>query len=63
MIESGNNKDLMRFFRRKCEENGIVHDNDQIFQYLHSFEANNDNKQLSIWDWKEQLNMESYVEK
>ena len=50
-IESGNNKDCMRLFHRKCEESGIVHDNGQIFNYLHSFEENNDTKQLSIWDW------------
>ena len=51
MIESSNNKDLMRFFHRKCEENGIVHDNEQIFHYLHSFEEKNNPTQLSIWDW------------
>lgn len=50
MIESCNNKDLMRIFHRKCEENGIVHDNEQIFNYLHFFEEKNDNRQLSIWD-------------
>ena len=51
MIESYNNKNLMRLFHRKCEENGIVHDNEQIFNYLHFFEESNDSKQLSIWDW------------
>ncbi len=50
LIESGNSKDLMRLFHRKCKENGIVHDNEQIFHYLHSFEEHNDLKQLSIWD-------------
>ncbi len=52
VAESRNNKDLMRFFHRKCEEAGIVHDNGQIFNYLHFFEENSANKQLSIWDWK-----------
>ena len=51
MMESGNNKDLMPLFHQKCEKNGIVHDNEQIFNYLHFFEESNDNKQLSIWDW------------
>ena len=46
MAESASNKDLMRLFHQKCEENGIVHDNGQIFNYLHSFEEKNDNKQL-----------------
>lgn len=52
VIESGNHKDLMRFFHQKCEAHGIVHDNGQIFNYLHSFEENTVNKQLSIWDWE-----------
>jgi DNA repair photolyase len=52
IVESRNSKDLMRLFHQKCEENGIVHDNGQIFNYLHRFEENNENKQLSIWDWE-----------
>jgi len=52
MIESGNSKNLMRLFHRKCEENGILHDNEQIFNYLHFFEEKDDSRQLSIWDWK-----------
>ena len=50
MIESGNSKNLMRIFHRKCEENGILHDNEQIFNYLHFFEEKDDSRQLSIWD-------------
>ena len=50
MIESANNRDLMQLFHQKCEENGIVHDNQQIFKYLYFFEEKNDNRQLSIWD-------------
>lgn len=50
MIESSYNGDLMRLFHRKCEENGIVHDNRKIFNYLHFFEEKNANRQLSIWD-------------
>ncbi len=52
MIESGNSKNLMRLFHRKCEGTGIMHDNEQIFNYLHFFEEKNDSRQLSIWDWK-----------
>jgi hypothetical protein len=52
MIESGNSKNLMRLFHRKCEENGILHDQEQIFNYLHFFEEKDDSRQLSIWDWK-----------
>ena len=52
MIESGNSRSLMQLFHTKCEENGIVHDNGQIFNFLHFFEEKNDSRQLSIWDWK-----------
>lgn len=40
----------MRLFHRKCEENGIVHNNAQIFEYLYAFEEKNGNKQFSFWD-------------
>lgn len=50
MIESGNSQRLMRLFHRKCEKYGIVHDNDQIFRYLSTFEEKSDSGQLSIWD-------------
>ena len=50
MIESGSSQKLMRTFHRKCEKFGIVHDNDQIFRYLSSFEEKDDSGQLSIWD-------------
>lgn len=52
IIESPNNRDLMRFFHQKCEEGGIVHDNEQIFNYLYAFEERENNRQLSIWDWE-----------
>lgn len=50
MIESGSSQRLMRLFHRKCEEYGIVHDNEQIFRYLSAFEEKDDSGQLSIWD-------------
>ena len=52
MIESGDSKNLTQLFHRKCEENGILHDQEQIFNYLHFFEEKDDSRQLSIWDWK-----------
>ncbi len=51
IIESPDNKRLMKLFHQKCEENGIVHNNEQIFNYLYTFEEKENNKQLSIWDW------------
>lgn len=50
MIESPNNAHLMRLFHQKCEENHIVHDNEEIFQFLQEFEEENTYKQLSLWD-------------
>lgn len=37
-IESPNSRRLMKIFHQKCSENGIVHDNEEIFRYLRTFE-------------------------
>lgn len=50
MVSSPNNANLMRLFHEKCEQAGIVHNNEQIFQFLQTFEEKNTNKQLSLWD-------------
>lgn len=50
MIDSPNNASLMKLFHQKCSENGIVHNNEQIFHYLNTFEEKQTVKQLSIWD-------------
>lgn len=50
MIESPNHHELIKLFHRKCSENGIVHNNEQIFQYLHTFEEKELSPQLSLWD-------------
>lgn len=52
LIESPNSRQLMRFFHEKCEKYGIVHQNEQIFDYLYTFEQKNHYRQLSIWDWE-----------
>lgn len=49
-VNSPNNAGLMRLFHQKCGENGIVHDNKQIFTYLHTFEEKERVEQLSLWD-------------
>lgn len=49
-IDSPNSDALMRLFHQKCARHGIVHDNDQIFHYLYTFEEKNAAKQLSLWD-------------
>lgn len=50
MIDSPNSKELMRLFHQKCSENGIVHDNGQIFNYLNTFEEKGYGRQLSLFD-------------
>lgn len=47
---SPNNTALMKLFHETCEANGILHDNDEIFTYLRTFEAKNQPKQLSLFD-------------
>ena len=49
-VDSPNNNRLMQLFYQKCSTGGIVHNNDQIFQYLHTFEEKELATQLSLWD-------------
>ena len=50
MMESPNSHRLMKLFHETCERGGMVHNNEQIFQYLHTFEEKNTARQLSLWD-------------
>lgn len=38
VLPSPKNRELMGIFRRQCDEHGILHDNEKIFEYLHTFE-------------------------
>lgn len=49
-IESSNNSRLMKIFHEKCGEYGIVHDNEEIFRYLRTFEEKDAVRQMSLWD-------------
>lgn len=51
VIESPNSNRLMKLFYQKCSKEGIVHNNEQIFQYLHTYEEKDLNQQLSLWDF------------
>lgn len=51
IISSPENDRLMKLFARKCSENGIVHNNEQIFRYLDTFEEKNAAEQLSLWNF------------
>ncbi len=50
IVESPNSNRLMKLFYQKCSKEGIVHDNEQIFEYLHTFEEKEFVRQLSFWD-------------
>ena len=49
-ISSPRCAELMELFQSKCEAYGIIHNNDRIFEYLHTFEEKNVPQQLSLWD-------------
>lgn len=49
-LNSPRNGSLMRVFHQICTENGIVHDNRQIFEYLNTFEEKQKNVQLSLFN-------------
>lgn len=49
-VSSPDNKRLMKLFNEKCDEHGIVHNNDLIFEYLQTFEEKQAAKQMSLWD-------------
>jgi len=49
-LSSPNSARLMKLFHQKCEQNGIVHDNKQIFEYLNTFEDKQDTLQSRLFD-------------
>lgn len=49
-LNSPNNNELMKLFHQTCQDNGIVHDNNQIFAYLKKFENKHESIQLSLFD-------------
>lgn len=49
-LNSSNNNELMQLFHQTCQANGIVHDNNQIFDYLKKYENKHENIQLSLFD-------------
>lgn len=50
ILESPHSNSLMKLFHQKCENSAIVHNNEQIFQYLNTFEEKDTTKQLSFWE-------------
>ena len=50
MVESPDSNRLMKLFHQTCSKRGIAHNNEQIFQYLYTFEEKDVTRQLSLWD-------------
>ncbi|MCI9337043.1 MAG: radical SAM protein [Lachnospiraceae bacterium] len=48
-IESPNGRRLMKLFGDRCKRNGIIHDIEEVFAYLHTFEEKGVGQQLSFW--------------
>lgn len=51
IIDSLDNDRLMKLFYQKCGKSGMVYNNEQIFEYLHTFEEKESAKQLSLWNF------------
>lgn len=51
VAESPDSRRLMKLFYEKCQKGRIVHNNEQIFQYLNTFEEKERGSQLSLWDF------------
>ena len=49
-LNSHRNEELMRLFHRTCEKAGILHDNREIFAYLHEFPEREADTQISFFD-------------
>lgn len=49
-VPSPRGGELMRLFHRVCENNGIMHNNDEIFDYLRRFEEKTQYEQLDLWE-------------
>lgn len=49
-LNSPKSGSLMSLFHQICAENGIVHDNRQIFEYLNTFEEQRNHVQLSLFN-------------
>lgn len=49
MVNSPNHKQLMKIFHERCQQYGIVHDNQEIFAYLQQFEEKQKDEQLCLF--------------
>jgi DNA repair photolyase len=50
VVPSQNNDRLMGIFHSECEKHGILHDNEEIFRYMRTFDTGQHAGQLSLFD-------------
>lgn len=51
ILPSPNEKRLLKIFNQTCDKYHIVHDNDKVFEYLHTYEEKDKCEQLSLFDF------------
>ena len=51
ILPSPNEKKLLEVFHQVCDQYHIVHDNEEIFEYLRTYEEKNGNVQYSLFDF------------
>ncbi len=49
-LASPNSRQLMRLFHQTCAQHGIAHNNEEIFNYLHTFEEKSGATQLCLFE-------------
>ncbi len=50
-LVSPNRRELMKYFRRTCDENGIVHDREELFRYMREYKNKTIGTQMTIFDY------------
>ncbi len=50
-LVSPNQRELMKYFRRTCDEYGIVHDREELFRYMREYKNKTIGTQMTIFDY------------
>lgn len=50
-LVSPNHRELMKYFRRTCDEHGIVHDREELFRYMREYKNKTIGTQMTIFDF------------
>jgi hypothetical protein len=49
ILTSDNNKELMEIFNKTCDRNNIVHDVNELFNYMRAFGEKKNTRQLELF--------------